>query len=181
MPRTCSKCGCAARIRPFRLWNGRCSSCGAGVSVGAKIEDVNRPAPTSKEIIDFLRHMDDLNTIRKFSSLTMKFAFLLMFAHMLFGIGMASGFIHPRFGIIAWIMMAILFVTIGGKEFDSACPRCKKPFAYRKALGFRFPSRVADSCAHCGLRALSQDDIRQATEARPMWEDDDSTDRNSGQ
>lgn len=174
MPRTCSKCGRAAGIRPFQLWNGRCSSCGAGVSVGAKIEDVNRPAPTSQEIIDFLRHMDDLNKLKKFRELTILFAAVFGFGHVLFGIGMGNGYIAPHFGVISWVMMGILIVTIGAKEFETGCPRCKQPFGYKTFLGFRFPSRVADSCAHCGLRALSQDDIRRATNAAQPWRPGDS-------
>jgi len=118
--------------------------------------------------------MDDLNTLRKFHGLTMQLGALFLFAHMLFGIGMGSGFIEPHFGVISWVVMTILLVTIGNKEFETRCPQCNQPFAYRTVLGFRFPSRVADRCAHGGLRALSQDDIRRATEGERAWEPRDS-------
>jgi hypothetical protein len=61
--------------------------------------------------------MDDLNTLRKPHGLTMQFGALFLFAHMLFGIAMGSGFIEPHFGVISWVVMTILLVTIGTKEF----------------------------------------------------------------
>lgn len=159
---------------PPQLWNGRCTECGSGVTLEAKIEDIHRPAPTSQEIVEFLRHMDDLNALKKSRELTILFVAFFGFAHMLLGIGMGCGYIAPHFGVISWVLMGGLLVTIGIKEFETGCPRCKQPFGYKTVLGFRFHSRVADSCAHCGLRALSQDDIRRATDAEQLWKPGDS-------
>lgn len=68
--------------------------------------------------------MDDLNKLKKFRELTILFAAVFGFGHVLFGIGMGNGYIAPHFGVISWVMMGILIVTIGAKEFETGCPRC---------------------------------------------------------
>jgi len=67
--------------------------------------------------------MDDLNKLKKFRELTILFAAVFGFGHVLFGIGMGNGYIAPHFGVISWVMMGILIVTIGAKEFETGCPR----------------------------------------------------------
>lgn len=41
----------------------------------------------------------------------------------------------------------------------------KQSIGNKTVLRFLFPSRVADRCAHFGLRAIFQDDTRRATDA----------------
>lgn len=132
------------------------------MSLATATADLSRPVPTPTEITDYLMYMDDLNAIRWFGTTAKRFSGILLIAHLLFGIGMVGQFIQPDFGLISWVSMALVFVFVAGQDFKMACPRCSEPFRCKIVLGFRTPAAMSDSCAHCGLRALSQADIRRA-------------------
>lgn len=161
MQRTCSKCGERTNVKGFRIWNGRCSQCESAISIDAAVQDLRRPVPTTEDVTEFLRYMDDLQAIRWFRIASIRFAILAVVAHLMFGFGMASGLLDGSYGRACWLVLVLLFMIIVGRDFRIRCPRCDLPFSNRISGGFRVPVFVSDSCAHCRLRALSQSDIRR--------------------
>ncbi|MCA8993348.1 MAG: hypothetical protein KDA88_15275 [Planctomycetaceae bacterium] len=131
------------------------------MSLETHLIDERRPVPTAEEVHEFLHYMDDLNAIRRFQTMSWRFILVFGIAHLLFGIGLAGGFIDNRFGLIAWVIVTSLLIAVTGHNFRARCPRCGKPFRYRLVFGIRIPDGIADCCAHCGLRALSQSDLRR--------------------
>ncbi|MCA9310266.1 MAG: hypothetical protein KDA21_03620 [Phycisphaerales bacterium] len=131
------------------------------MSLATHLSDERRPVPTAEEVQEFLHYMDDLSAIRRFQTMSWRFILVFGIAHLLFGIGLAGGFIDNRFGLIAWVIVTSLLIVVTGHNFLARCPRCSKPFHYRLAFGIRIPTGVADSCAYCRLRALSQSDLRR--------------------
>ncbi|MEM7315786.1 MAG: hypothetical protein AAF497_21830, partial [Planctomycetota bacterium] len=99
--------------------------------------------------------------IRRFETMSKRFFVFILVGHLLFAVGVSMNLVNPTFAFFAWMILANTFVLLIGQNYTRRCPRCSYPFHYKTMLfGFRFPANVADSCAHCGLRALSQADIR---------------------
>ena len=134
--------------------------CGNPLSSSATNQETVRSPPALQEVLDFLRYMDCLTAIRMSATVRLPITVLLVAVHILFGIGMASRFIQPIYGIACWVVMALLFVVIGGRELTVRCPRCAMPFRYRTVLGFKLPGGSSDRCATCGLRALSPSEMQ---------------------
>lgn len=162
MKRTCPECGTAQTVRPFQLWSGRCDKCASALTMSARVDDFRKPPPTSTEVIDFLRYMDELNTIRSAWVIANRFTGILMVAHCLLWAGVAAGWVDPRFGLFLWATVGILFLLSAGLLLKQNCPRCQSEFRYQKVWGFRIPSSTKNACANCGLRALSQSDINRS-------------------
>ena len=175
MRRTCSECGTMTIVKSFQRWDGRCAHCETALSLSAKAEDLRRPVPTPEEVTEFLRYMDDLNAIRRFQSTSTRFVAILLVAHLLFAVGMAGHFIQPTFGLISWILMGLVFVLVSGHSFRIKCPRCGSRFQCKTVFGFRISAAVSDSCAHCGLRALSQSDFRRSVPTQQLSEEQHET------
>ena len=162
MSRTCSKCGAKTTIPSFQLWNGRCSDCQSAITIGAWCGDASCPIPTTKEIDDYFRYMDDLNAIRWRRLADSRFVNVLGIAHLLFVWGLFAGWIQPIFGAVFWTLVATASVIAAKSDVRNKCPRCAQHFDFKQVFGFRIRQARPYKCGNCGLRALSQADFRRA-------------------
>lgn len=147
------------KVRSFRYWDGLCSNCHAPLTPSEKLL---RPVPTREEVADYLAYMDDLNAIRLHGLVTNRIAILWLVFFILWSIGVGMGAINPTFSIVVLVFMSFSFVVACGARYRTRCPRCKELFAYRWVFCFRIMSDDMRKCGNCGLRALSQGDLRRA-------------------
>jgi phage FluMu protein Com len=156
MARTCKSCGAAVKIRSFQYWDGCCPNCRAPMAAIARVEEALRQPPTSEEVGAFLKHMDELYRMRFLRRTLYMLMPALATFHILGGVGVQMKLIEPGYGFFLWISMFVAAILPFIGYFRFRCPRCRGCFSQRKDGR---PHFRADTCANCGLRALTQYDL----------------------
>lgn len=162
MPRACSHCGEPIPIRSFRFWDGRCNRCGTALTIDKQIEDARCPLPTRDDIIEYLKYMDDLNAMR-FAAQTVKYLGIQAMA--IWGLvilGNTINLIPTESVVVAWAAIGISTLVIAARLSNRKCPRCKQRFNRSQKMLSRLKFASSDACKNCGLKLLTQSDLRRA-------------------